>query len=196
MSRFQGINTEKEREALKPNRLEEKKKRLLIRKESLLRYLREKISVIKVTRQYRTSRRKIITRDAWKSKSGTQSPMGFCTKESHDLILELAEDINQVIVIVKRARIYISWPGTRIAVSSFTKLGWITFNVPKNQKGEGSYELRISGIESALIDELFNVLGIVRLVEEDLINATAIGLVEEGAVMKHEIIKRGQYKLS
>ena len=194
MSGFEKINTEKERKALNPHRSEERTKRRRIRTESLLKYLEEKLFVVKVNRRYRTPKGKIITKNAWKDHFGSQDPMGFFSGTvSHDLVLELSSDVAAAVITIKRARVASLSSSSRIVVSSFTTLGWISLEAPKNQKGEGSYELRISGVEGALIDELFDVLGIVRLTEKDLINTA--GLAEE-AITKHEIVKCGQYKLS
>jgi hypothetical protein len=167
MSRFERINTKKERKALEPHKSEEKIKRRRIRTESLLKYFEEKILVIKVTRQYRTSRGKTLTRDAWRNHFGSQDPMGFFSGTvSHDLVLELSGE-DAVAVTIKRARIAPPSAISKIVVASFTTLGWIVFDAPKNQKGEGHYISKVNGIEEVLVNELLGALGVTCLTKEN-----------------------------
>ena len=176
MSGFEKINTKKERGTLKPHKSEERIKRRRIRTESLLIYLEERLLTIKIPRQYRTPKGKIITKNAWKGHFGSQDPMEFFSGTvSHDLVLELSSDVNAAVITIKRARVAPLPPSSKIVVASFTTLGWISLEAPKNQKGEGYYMSRISGIEEALVNELLGALGVTCLAKE---NPTVSELIE------------------
>jgi len=167
MTRFERINTKKERKALGPHKSGERIRRRIIRTESLLKYLEERFLTIKIHRQYRTPKGKIITKNAWKDHFGSQDPMGFFSGTvSHDLILELSSDVAAAVITIKRARVASLSSNSRIVVSSFTTLGWISLEAPKNQKGEGYYMSKISGIEEALVNELLGALGVTCLTRE------------------------------
>jgi hypothetical protein len=137
-----------------------------------LKYLEERLFTIKVPRQYRTTPKgKIITKNAWKGHFGSQDPIGFpCPRGtvSYDLTLELSDDVNAAVITIKRARIAPLSPKSMIAATSFTTLGWISLDAPKNQKGEGYYMSKISGIEEALVNELLGALGVTYLTKENL----------------------------